>query len=359
MKRTALFVCLVAGCSGSDLGTHTQSIVGGTESLGFLPAQERAVVRIETRVERGVLRCSGAAVADRAIVTAAHCVVSNHDGWNAGEEAFVLANGEAVTVLVGGDSSEPECTLSVRQIRAHPQPVVRAEIGLIEDDLAVLELASPLSEACPSVMPVSVQAPVAVNETVAVAGYGFRDEDRREQGLRQWTNAVVDQSGSSVILATTDSGALLLEGDSGGPVLVNADGEPRLVGVISTSVGSRFSATELGHPFHQAFLAPILEEYAACPPDRCVDDGLLRCVDGAYALESCHCAGGACGVPDAGVPDAPTGDAGVDAAFSEGASGGCSVAAAGDPGVATLVAWLFWRRRPRLRWRDDPSRTSS
>lgn len=170
--------------------------------------------------ERGDL-CTGTAVAQDLVLTAAHCV------------ARPLRY--QVKVYQSGQS------ISVRSVATHPRfDFASYAANRATADVALLKLASPLPEI---VAPANLAAPrrVAVGETLTIAGFGVTlSGTPRGLGVPRMANlAVTGQPGSLQVRlydpATRNlrSGLGGCMGDSGAPMF---DGErPSVIGVVSWS----------------------------------------------------------------------------------------------------------------------------
>lgn len=369
MRVVAVLLLVSCGGVGERAASDVQAIVGG-QAGG--PA---FVVAIDAE-RAGLVHCSGALVAPKTVLTAAHCL----DSFPASSLEVV----EGATVSSGGR------TPVARAVR-HPSA-----------DLALLELST--SSSTPPVAFHRALTSADLGAVITVAGFGVSASG---SGERRTVEGVLIAAGTQLQLSA-DAGQAC-SGDSGGPAWIADGGEPLLVGAVSRGdTGCRlgtFLATldaDWVRRTQVTWEGPSCSFDGACaagcaahdPDCGCEADGACRssCVApgvdpdcdarcGANAV----CAFGPCASPDPDcVPDgAPCGSAsqcrsGRCAPASSGASPTCFVlpAAGGDDPTAQLpvscdhapslaLPWLVMvisagrcRRRPRGSPTDRRSETS-
>lgn len=351
--------CLFAACSsdrGDPEARAEQPIIGGADSAG-----DAAVVAV--RPPDGGL-CTGALIAPRVVLTAAHCL--------AGSVRDQLAGGE---VGFGADG-----LADVRAIES--MFVHRRFTGELpgHDDIGLIRLAEP-APATIAPLPWNRQ-PVddrLLGATVRAVGFGVTDGVRQTGAGHKRT---VDISVSEVTaehLFAGDPKRNTCQGDSGGPVLFAPDGGAEEI-VAVTSYGEVYCAGA-GAKTRTDVHADVIAEVAAAWDGPCAADGVCPADSRAcpYADPDCDPCGlqGACApacarvdldCPLAGLDGDPcAGDLGCESRSCDvedgvctlpgGTEGACAVAVApaGRCGrvplaliLASAFAWAVIRRRRRV-----------
>ncbi|MBY0496808.1 MAG: trypsin-like serine protease [Cyanobacteria bacterium] len=223
----AVPILLAAGCGGGagqapapaaptpTIDTPTASVcatLGLTSSANILngvecPTGNTAVVLLNMRDRAGfaVGACSGTLIADRAILTAAHCIKSEV---------------QLVRVFLG---SGPEIVAA--SFTAHP-----GYRGGTINDVAIVIMSEPVGR---RPMPLLLSREARAGETAVIAGWG-----RNQQDI-----PATFRAGSTIITATgtvleTQFGpnvASICSGDSGGPILLSEGGVWSIAGVSSAT----------------------------------------------------------------------------------------------------------------------------
>jgi MYXO-CTERM domain-containing protein len=252
----------------------TTSILVTSALIGGLPDDHQAVVRI---LLDGAPRCSGAVVADRVVLTAAHCLPDGPHG--------------VLTVVL--DSGE---TIPVAASYAHP----RFDHVTSDADLAILSLSRPVA-----VEPLSVAiTPIAFHagHTLLAIGFGRSQAGQPSDGVRRAGWVEVSALAAATIELQPSPGQPC-NGDSGGVLL---DGSV-IVGVLSKAdcqTWGRASRVDTAFRFVAPFVTGTpLGEGASCVAGSECASGRCESVDGVhqfqYCVESCRsdadCGGSTCG----------------------------------------------------------------
>lgn len=262
-------------------------VVGGTNaSISDAPWQ--AFLRIGSRF------CGGVVIANRWILTAAHCLDTAGDN-----EAFSLASAGSVSVYTGtaeiygtGFTDFQSTVESVYVNSNYDKNTFANDIGLVKlstdihPNAVVITLASSSDQA-------TVDAGAnAGNNDLLLSGWGFTDTGRTaDTDILQkanlsavsdatcgslWGTTVTNVSGyQSKYLCAQESGIGACNGDSGGPLVWfdpskagDADSGARLVGLVSFGVASQCASPTYPDVYTQ--VASYLSWIATCQQGRCV-----------------------------------------------------------------------------------------
>jgi hypothetical protein len=200
------------------------AMVGGAQPAG--DGAGRSVVMIVG--SRGT-SCTATAIGRDLLLTAGHCVLPGAD-----------------YKLVDYDAAHQPVLKDAASIARHPQFDLKRLFGhLATADVALIKLAAPLSAKIPLAPLGGANEPVAVGDTLVVAGYGVstRGDGRSGGTVRAATLAVTGQPGGLQIRlfdpATrgTSAGLGACTGDSGAPVFRDSGGRLAVIGVVSWSTG--------------------------------------------------------------------------------------------------------------------------
>ena len=224
LTSVALLACLAAGPSQALVG---QSAEGG--------AMAPHVLMVLTSRPAGAGYCTGVAIAQDVILTAAHCVAGMRD------TRILLKQGEAMTF------SEPGA------IAIHPE--YRAQAPRTRErsiDLALIRTAQRLP-----VQPIAIddRAP-QLGAHYGVAGFGVtREGVGNSGGVLRWGELRTRAPLSRILLWAEDprgKGFGVCEGDSGGPIF--ALDTSALIAITSWSAGD--GKTRCGQLTQAALIAP-------------------------------------------------------------------------------------------------------
>jgi hypothetical protein len=217
---------LLAAAAGIvlGLGASALALVGGAP-----PAEEtvaRHVLLVLAARDGRRDACTGTAIAQDLVLTAAHC--------------FAPGAGITVARTPGRDGKR----FRVVQTETHPNYSLDAGPGAPAVDLALLKLAEPLPAAAVPA-PLGRRALILIGERFIVAGYGISGGEGEFGILRAATlMAVRSPSEQHFLLADPatrgeTAGLGVCSGDSGGPVFDPAGAPLALVAVVSWAATAR------------------------------------------------------------------------------------------------------------------------
>ena len=202
------------------------AMVGGAQ-----PAADGAGRPVVMILGSGGTSCTATAIARDLLLTAGHCV-------QPGFEYKLVA------------SVQPPVLKDVVRIERHPQFDLKRLFGhLATADVALMKLAEPLPAKIPAAPLDTDEKPVAVGDTVVVAGYGLtvRGDGRTGGTVRAATLVATGQPGPLQLRlydpktkGDTD-GLGACTGDSGAPAFRNEDGRLAIIGVVSWSTGPKLT----------------------------------------------------------------------------------------------------------------------
>ncbi len=197
------------------------SAAASAEGLFSLDSSEdgrrwEAVGRIEIR---GEAFCTGALIAPRIVLTAAHCLYDPASGDRVAPEEMQF--------LAGWRNGRAAAYRLVRRAVPHPDFVYSgpADARRVQNDLAVIELQHPIRNT--TIVPFATHPGPASGDEVGVVSYAH---DRSEApALQELCEVMARQAGMLVLSCAVDFGA------SGSPVFsFDAQGLPRIVSVVSS-----------------------------------------------------------------------------------------------------------------------------
>jgi secreted trypsin-like serine protease len=229
MCRTALLALLLLAWS-----VPAWALYGGSE----VPAAEgEAAVFFDWRAPRGSGSCSGVLVADRAVLTAAHCIQS---------VTFGMQRVRAVRV---GNPRGRTQRATVERAVAHPEfDVAHPERG---HDVAVLLLSKAVTGRARVRLATRADDPTEQGTRLLVTGFGLTRRGRQTVRSRALRGASLEYlspfhcfSGDVARMATTrmcaaSGDAGVCPGDSGSPAMLQIGGAPVVVGIVSLAIDAR------------------------------------------------------------------------------------------------------------------------
>lgn len=210
------------------LASPASAIVGG----GGAPADSIARAIVTIIGSRGTF-CSGAAITQDIVLTAAHCVLPGAD----------------YKIIVPGET--PPRLLDVKRIAAHPQFNVQAILAhRASADVALLQLKTPLpgSKTPAAIGPALIPIEPGARLTIAGVGVATRGEGKTGGTIRAADLDVTGKPGTLQIRLADPLTNNLREGlgactgDSGAPAFVMQSGRAVIIGVVSWSTGANNSA---------------------------------------------------------------------------------------------------------------------
>ena len=222
---------LIAGLIASFallLSVPVHAIVGGGA-----PSTEGVARAVVTIVGSRGNFCTGALIAQKLVLTAAHCVPSGAD----------------YKIVEYGADRQPSLQ-DVKSVAVHPGFNMQAMSGhRATADVALLQLAAPPKGKTPAALG-SPDIPISVGSRFSIAGIGVTVRgDGKSGGTIRVAGLVATGKPGTLQIRLVDpvgqgtrEGLGACTGDSGAPVFEDKQGGPVIVGVVSWSTGPNGSA---------------------------------------------------------------------------------------------------------------------
>ena len=228
---TAFIVTAPGWVVAQSVNTSEQPIVNGSRSplsLGLKAEEILAVGALTNYGDPSSAFCTGTAITNRVVITAAHCIVREGGSQRTAQDiSFAI-----------GESPEIENRIyDVSQVAFHPDYDPNSDNPQMED-VAVLLLASDLTDQAPELQPIEfnrhplegLDRDALLEGDVEIAGYGSTQTS--ETG-RFFTSVALVEVTDLTVLIDGEGLRGACRGDSGGPVIKrNMRQAPVVLGVL-------------------------------------------------------------------------------------------------------------------------------
>lgn len=252
-ESTSIENAEIAAADGfMDCRPKSNGIVNGTSVSPQDPDSKRAVLLIIRR-GKSIMSCTGAAISDRVILTAGHCVKG------AGKKDITVVFHPEMTCASGYDISKSIPSVDVLVHKDYKGD------SRAKSDLAMVKLASPIPASYRPQELYDGESPLS-SDDVLMVGYGITSEGRRDSmRLRKTTksfkNEVAQKDQNIGFDQRTASGGVCT-GDSGGPVYVQVGGQYKIIAVNSIVMGKsdETACHTMGMAMYMPYFADWIEE---------------------------------------------------------------------------------------------------
>lgn len=236
-----LLLCYYTSASADD-PAPTPMIYGGEPTTG----DTSWIARLELKIKDKAIRCGGSLINDRFVLTAAHCVIDEHE--NTVREANVILGEEqnsSTSNFFGSDFADNRYQATTVYI--HPDYEDDKSEGL-KNDIALLELSDPVPSSTSKAN--YNHADLSTSSKLYAFGWGMTESERLSDDLLvtqlqyvplndcYWPNLGDNFCATSPEDHNSEYGNDTCLGDSGGPVTVQQNGTEYLAGITSFSANA-------------------------------------------------------------------------------------------------------------------------